>query len=79
MNILVGGLSRPVPSLVGDTFDCVTDAVVSAAAAAAAVPATQGGRCLVIPRQSQAAVLQSAGGLQQVPRHHEGVQVTDVR
>ena len=77
MNILVGGLSRPVPSLVGDTFDCVTDAVVSAAAAA--VPATQGGRCLVIPRQSQAAVLQSAGGLQQVRRHHEGVQVTDVR
>ena len=50
-----------------------------AAVTAAAVPASQGGRRLVLPGQSQTAVLQSARGLQQVPRHHERVQVSDVR
>ena len=54
----------------------VTDAVVTTAAA---VPASEGGRCLVIPRQSQTPVFQPAGGVQQIPGHNEGIQVADVR
>jgi len=56
---------------------CVTDTVITTATAAA-ISATEGGRCFVILGQSETAVLQSARGLQQVLGHHEGVQVTDV-
>ena len=49
-----------------------------AAAATAAVSASQGRGCSVLPGSGEAAVRQSASGLQRLPRHHEGVQVTDV-
>lgn len=50
---------------------CVSDAAVTAAAAA--VSASQGRRCVVIPGQSEATVQQSAGSVQQISRHNERV------
>jgi len=62
-----------------DDGDLIDADSVAAAAAATTVPASEGGRCIVIPGQSQATVCQSTRSLQQVPRHYERVQVSDVR
>ena len=53
-------------------------ATTTTAAAAAAVPASESGRCVVVPRPSEAAVWQSARHLQRFPGHHEGIQVAEV-
>ena len=41
-------------------------------------PTTAGGGCLVVPGQGEDAVWKPAAGLQRLPGHHEGVQVSEV-